>query len=94
MDNGDKTFRGAVPIGGVPVPSISCIWHYHEGIEHPPDAPPHWENPDGQWVIELAALFVWQTVNLTQLLAIANTMAKHLSEVAVQVEALDAILSA
>lgn len=93
MDNNDPALRGAVPIGTPPVPTVTCIWHYHPTIQHPPDAPPHWQNDDGMWVIELAALFTWLTVNLTQMLTIANGIGEHLNEVAVHVEALDAILS-
>lgn len=90
--NGDLI--GAVPLGPEPeTQMVSCIWH-GASMEHPVGAPPCvWHAGASQQVMALTSLLQWLTITLTQLLGATNGMAEHLSELGVQVEALDATLS-
>ena len=95
QDNSDPRLQGAVPLGepGETTQMVSCLWH-GASMEHPQGAPPcQWHSGASQQVMPLASLLQWLTITLTQLLGATNGMAEHLSELGVQVEALDATLS-
>ena len=94
-DSNGEMFRGAIPLGGDTVPTITCLWHQEDlGLPHPTDAPPcHFDTARDQWVLGMADLLGWVTVNLTRVLIAYGGIAKQVGEIGVHLEALEATLT-